>query len=364
MYSSMAFSNVITKLSIGVFSVTFICFLLESILYQGLVENKLGIPLLFIALLSILFASIMRFSRKIPAQWSAILFISTTVILIIGGIGSLLDLNVYPNYFYSLIHINPLSLFPFGCFLAILSIVTLQKESFKKNSRLLLFLIPFWLFPLFYYFKYYNDELFHSLAREDSLFEYSTMFGYLTSSIVMILSFRIIFQAKKTKQYPWLIYLFTLGFVAFAMFVIAGEEISWGQRIIGFETPEDVAANNNQLEFNIHNSGQVQPLVFYAYTIITLYCMSAFAIVTALRPIFRNKSAYRFFHLFAPSPLLIAFFIPMLFLGLAKILIGDTYNIVRWEETIELFLSLGIMTFLIMVYKQLLHNKKDLSKIL
>jgi hypothetical protein len=36
-------------------------------------------------------------------------------------------------------------------------------------------------------------------------------------------------------------------------FLCAGEEISWGQRILGFETPESVKAANLQNEFNIHN---------------------------------------------------------------------------------------------------------------
>lgn len=32
-----------------------------------------------------------------------------------------------------------------------------------------------------------------------------------------------------------------------------GEEISWGQRIIGFESPEFFQANNDQSEFTLHN---------------------------------------------------------------------------------------------------------------
>lgn len=40
---------------------------------------------------------------------------------------------------------------------------------------------------------------------------------------------------------------------ALLMFVFMGEEISWGQRIFGFSTPEGLAAINAQHEFNIHN---------------------------------------------------------------------------------------------------------------
>ena len=36
-------------------------------------------------------------------------------------------------------------------------------------------------------------------------------------------------------------------------FVLVGEEISWGQRIFGFATPEGMEEKNIQGEFNLHN---------------------------------------------------------------------------------------------------------------
>jgi hypothetical protein len=39
------------------------------------------------------------------------------------------------------------------------------------------------------------------------------------------------------------------------MIFFAGEEISWGQRILGFGTPEIMRDTNQQGEFNIHNLG-------------------------------------------------------------------------------------------------------------
>lgn len=37
-------------------------------------------------------------------------------------------------------------------------------------------------------------------------------------------------------------------------FYFAGEELSWGQHFFGFSTPERVAQNNYQGEFNVHNT--------------------------------------------------------------------------------------------------------------
>mgnify|MGYP001815954195 CR=1 FL=1 len=40
---------------------------------------------------------------------------------------------------------------------------------------------------------------------------------------------------------------------ALLCFGIAMEELSWGQRLLGFETPELISKHNAQLEFNVHN---------------------------------------------------------------------------------------------------------------
>lgn len=41
--------------------------------------------------------------------------------------------------------------------------------------------------------------------------------------------------------------------MAFGCFYFLGEELSWGQHLLGFEPPEAVAARNDQGEFNLHN---------------------------------------------------------------------------------------------------------------
>ncbi|MFN8476230.1 MAG: hypothetical protein U0074_00170 [Kouleothrix sp.] len=48
-----------------------------------------------------------------------------------------------------------------------------------------------------------------------------------------------------------------------AAFLIAGEEISWGQRLFGWQ-PSDLAAINHQGETTVHNIRWVQELLgFY-----------------------------------------------------------------------------------------------------
>jgi hypothetical protein len=57
---------------------------------------------------------------------------------------------------------------------------------------------------------------------------------------------------------------------ALAAFFIAGEEISWGQRLLGWATPEDLAALNRQGETNIHNVGSVLQFMNLAMFLVTV----------------------------------------------------------------------------------------------
>jgi hypothetical protein len=64
------------------------------------------------------------------------------------------------------------------------------------------------------------------------------------------------FRTRQGEKYPVAIPLLKrlsyLG-LAFVFFLGAGEEISWGQRIFGIETPEAWAEVNVQRETNLHN---------------------------------------------------------------------------------------------------------------
>lgn len=44
-----------------------------------------------------------------------------------------------------------------------------------------------------------------------------------------------------------------LGALGFVFFVACGEEVSWGQHLLGFATPEPIEQLNRQDEFNLHN---------------------------------------------------------------------------------------------------------------
>lgn len=78
------------------------------------------------------------------------------------------------------------------------------------------------------------------VGEEDGGFEYLTAFSFLIASVLcLMISFR--------SRNIWFALLAIVFFVGF------GEEISWGQRILGYGTPESVNSKNVQGEFNMHN---------------------------------------------------------------------------------------------------------------
>ena len=93
------------------------------------------------------------------------------------------------------------------------------------------------LFNSIYFFL--DGKTIMQLGQEDGFFEYFTTVCLLVASIIMGFSYR--------KGYFFLIFLTIL------LFFGAGEEISWGQRLVGVETPEELKKVNVQGELNIHN---------------------------------------------------------------------------------------------------------------
>jgi hypothetical protein len=86
----------------------------------------------------------------------------------------------------------------------------------------------------------FNEKTVSHLGDEDQLFEWLGFFFLLISSLFFFLTY------LKTRSLLVLV-------LAIVMFAGAGEEISWGQRIFGFKTPEMMKEFNVQKEFTIHN---------------------------------------------------------------------------------------------------------------
>jgi len=86
---------------------------------------------------------------------------------------------------------------------------------------------------------------FHAFAQEDRPLEWASALLLLGAAAIFGL------HALRRRREPMTV-LLALG-LCLVLFLVGMEEISWGQRIFGFATPESLAEMNWQSEFNLHN---------------------------------------------------------------------------------------------------------------
>lgn len=91
----------------------------------------------------------------------------------------------------------------------------------------------------------YRPAQYAALLQEDRPIEWATVWLFATAAVIHL--------RRAIRQR-----LFFDMLVAIFCLLVAGEEISWGQRLIGYGSPQYFLANNLQQEVNLHNlSGAV-----------------------------------------------------------------------------------------------------------
>jgi|GEM_PF-7054919 len=169
---------------------------------------------------------------------------------------------------------DPVQLFAFGTAVLISAIVFLYHllARFKQNGvdRSIVLPVVFGFFLAFFaglsaLHNKTNESmpwLFSSEAIDRGVFEWFTvifLFGACWASFTLF---------RKTIGIQRMIF----GLLACASFLIAMEELSWGQWIFKWGTPENLAKVNLQQETNIHNlvNPRIYDLVYYAIGYATL----------------------------------------------------------------------------------------------
>jgi len=97
-----------------------------------------------------------------------------------------------------------------------------------------------------------GNKVLAAAIPEDHYFEIVGATSLFVTSLLFFYGFRL---ARKTLDRTWtsLAKQFVYLGLALLFFFGAGEEISWGQRMLGFQTPQTMSQVNRQEEFNLHN---------------------------------------------------------------------------------------------------------------
>lgn len=126
--------------------------------------------------------------------------------------------------------------------------------------------------------QYWFPVAYAGLVMEDGFGEQASFFCWISVSILLA-------HSKSLRKKP--------AIIAFAVgsFVIAMEEISWGQRVIGLDTPSALDRFNYQGELTVHNLEAIRPLFQYQPYLISLAVLvGTFALPWAMKasPRFRG----------------------------------------------------------------------------
>ena len=90
-----------------------------------------------------------------------------------------------------------------------------------------------------------------ALFQEDAAGEWATVWGFLLAGVLALAGLRAALREEDTRAR--LAGALVLGGLAAFGIAVAGEEISWGQRLLGIAPPEVFLARNYQQELNFHN---------------------------------------------------------------------------------------------------------------
>ena len=146
----------------------------------------------------------------------------------------------------------------------------------------------------------YSEPLYYLAVQEDRYLEWATFWGFIVAGGIYVSSAWQ--QLRASRQLPW----FVFGLSLFC-FLVAMEEISWGQRLLGYKPPDFFLEENFQQELNLHNviDTGIRKLVLQ---IILLGYGVILSAASLWQPIARILVRLR---IVAPSPMLIVSFLTM-----------------------------------------------------
>lgn len=208
-----------------------------------------------------------------------------------------------------------------------------------------IFLLPFISTLIIVLTRVYKP-LFRFLLVEDGVFEWFTFVCLLATAIF---SFLVGLQLRSLKH-PWQASLFIL--FGLAMFFAAGEEITWGQRVLGWETPEHIQAINEQGETNLHNLEGVLSITNLVMLSMGLYGVFAWIVARAVHP---ERWWYKADLILIPPVFLIGYFFFLAGFRLTRLFFefDSSFTINRIAEWSEFLTTMGLVMYLWLIWQHL-----------
>jgi hypothetical protein len=222
-----------------------------------------------------------------------------------------------------------------------------RRTSDWRPLQMLVFALPFAALAVVVAYKVAfgsADRRYLSFVREDGPVEYATVVAFLIGSVVA--------AAAAVRARDWQARGF-LALFGLAMLFVALSEVSFGQRLIGLETPETLLRVNRQKEITVHN---IHGIEFVVYRVMP-HVILAYALLSrqATR---RLEGGLLSRDLLAVAPMpwySVGYFVPMALFSAKQQIVGPT-AVFKDQEPSELFLGIGFLLVAINAWAILAHR--------
>jgi len=164
-----------------------------------------------------------------------------------------------------------------------------QLQVFSIIGIQLLSIFILWLF-------FYSPSIFNAISVEDSILEWGSFLVWFLGCIILLITF---VKLQKSYNVKKITSFFLVGLIL-VFFILAMEEVSWFQRVLGIKRYFFIFRWNQQGEINIHNfATNVSEVIFYFGSFLLMVVLPFLCIL------FCNQYQNYSWHLFIPRPFMI-----------------------------------------------------------
>ncbi len=173
------------------------------------------------------------------------------------------------------------------------------------------------------------------LIKEDGSLEYLQVLLYAIAGCIALL-------VAVRSHSSWVRWAFVVFGLACAF--VALEEVSWGERLLGFDPPESIRDLNTQGEMNVHNLAPVQRFLHLAYILAGLVAGLGWRVAAGLP----DGRLRRYLRAILPDRYTVLFFLPVAVFYAYMEIIG--FPTVGWmrsqdQEVFETLFAGGCVVF-------------------
>jgi hypothetical protein len=200
-----------------------------------------------------------------------------------------------------------------------------------------------------------GKELYKWFTGEDGFAEtLQVAFYALALLLCLFVIARLVRSRRRTLATLYLV-------VAIGLFFMLGEELSWGQRIWGWDTPETLREINKQEETNLHNIYAVGSTFKWLQLLV-----GAYGTLLPLLVRLRGLQRYRgFLDRVVPHYSLIPYFVMLFVWRLYRNLFDPPaelrFVVKEYNEVLELVLAMGFFLFMVFQLRSLQRDAQTLA---